>query len=224
MNPSTDPTTNPSGDDALNTNPTPVVIPESNTEIDPATLQAIEALEAEDTPITDSVTTDAPTVAVETPVPTAPTTPVTVLDVANSPDDATVVQPSADTQPEAAPLIAAAPIVQATTDSLATPSGTPKKSHKKLAIIIAAVVIFLGLAIGGYFIWQSIQPAEQAETTQQQTSGNPTDQPGGDVQASESDTDTSVTDAADQLESDTETLDDSGYEDATLSDTSLYQN
>ena len=140
---------------------------------DEATLQAIEALEAEDSPL--STIPLKPDVPLETPIMQMPSQP----DEASSSEQVipdVEVQPEAPVEKIAVVAVPVPPTVSnAMANSLKDPTSTsapvnpfinPKKSSKKI-VIICSIIAFLiaGIAIG-YYAWLSFQPAAVTETVE----------------------------------------------------------
>lgn len=104
------------------------------------------------------------------------------------------------------------------------PFPVQKNSPKKRILTLIAAVVLFGAGVAGFFVWQSMQN-NNSHNTIQETTGN---QPGGtSTNASANtpaDTETSVNDAADSLTTTADSINDTSYDDATLSDTTLYGN
>jgi len=107
--------------------------------------------------------------------------------------------------------------VQTNTDPFAAQK--KKKSSKKLIIFLIAAIVLISGGVASYFVWQSMQTSTPVETTD--TTGN---QPGGTTQPTTTDTETSVKDSATLLQTETDAIDDTIYDDSSLSDTTLYGN
>jgi hypothetical protein len=218
-----------------NVDPATFVPEDSSPEADLAALEAIGVLEAEES--TAKVLEEAhavPTLSdVPTPVPvtvpTPPPAPVTVeipkeviqeehLSSSDTPFKA--FQSDSPTTDVNNAIFASAlndAPVQTNTNPFADQK--KKKSSKKLIIILIAAIVLIGGGIASYFVWQSMQDTTVVETTN--TTG---DQPGGTSQPETTDTEASVTDSANLLQSETSAINDSVYDDSSLSDTTLYGN
>jgi len=107
--------------------------------------------------------------------------------------------------------------VQTNTDPFAEQK--KKKSSKRLVIILIAAIVLIGGGVASYFVWQSMQTTNPVEITD--TSG---DQPGGTTQPTTTDTEASVTGSANSIQAETNAIDDTIYDDSSLSDTTLYGN
>ena len=214
-------------------------VPEgSSPEADLAALEAIGVLEAEESTAkvleeahaAPSTLSDVPT---PTPVPVAQPTPPPAPVEVKIPQE--VIQEeqlsSSDTpfkafpeDPTTAGVTSASfasalneAAVQTNTDPFAAQK--KKKSSKKLIIILIAAIVLIGGGVASYFVWQSMQTSTPVETTD--TTGN---QPGGTTQPTTTDTETSVNDSATLLQTETDAIDDTIYDDSSLSDTTLYGN
>jgi hypothetical protein len=187
-----------------NTNNPPLSSPAS----DAAALEAIEALEAESNQFPEAPDETTPAASNITPTPS--TTP--------TPEVAPVVVPEdpAPSSSAPAPDIAASLKEHAATSPTEFQPFTKKRSiSKKTVIIIIAGLLLIALVIGGYFGWQYIQSQNNAtpamiipekETTEDTVL---TDE-------------TAITEAITEIESELDGIEDTEYEDATLSDETLY--
>ena len=114
--------------------------------------------------------------------------------------------------------------LQASPAQLNTNPFTQKaKSPKKLILALIVAIVLIGGAVAGYFVWKSTQTTSAAVSSKSNT-GN---QPGGTTTTTAktpTDTASSVNSAATALEQDANNVDDSAYNDTTLSDATLYQN
>ena len=95
-----------------------------------------------------------------------------------------------------------------------------KKSRTKLFVVVGSVIILLALAAAGYLFWQTFQVADPTEAVQQSGSNN---NPLVEAPAN-ADTEASVNETATSIETEVNTLDDTPYDDSTLSDKTLYEN
>jgi len=217
--------------------PASYVPEESSPEADLAALEAIGVLEAEES--TAKILEEAhavPTlsdVPAPTPLPVSQPTPPPAPVVVEIPKE--VIQKeqlsSSDTPFKAFPddptsatvsstgfgsALSEAP-VQTNADPFAEQK--KKKSSKKLIIILIAAIVLIGGGVASYFVWQSSQTSTPVEATN--TTG---DQPGGTTQPTTTDTEASVTNSANLLQTETNAIDDTVYDDSSLSDTTLYGN
>jgi hypothetical protein len=173
--------------------------PLSSPASDAAALQAIEALEAESNELPESPS--------ETPIPATPATPP-VTQATQAP-----VMTSSPA-PDIAASLNEEPTAPASTEF--QPFAGKKKSAKKPLIIIAAILVVIGLGIGGYFGWQYLQ--SQNNTTapiqnvpEEEISGEGTEP-----------TNTSLSEDITEIETELDTIEDTEYDDETLSDETLY--
>jgi hypothetical protein len=222
MNPTQqNPNTTPTDDDSQNT-ASPTYVPEATPEEDAAALQAIEALEAEDTSVNIAEPTPMPSSPIET-----PTTPQQAQPTAftaqpignNAPEQPTESISSSPIAPEIPASAAIAGVLSsAPAETNNHPFPNQKKSSKKLILLVVALILLIGAGVAGYFAWQSMQTDNSNNTSQSVTGG---DQPGGTTQT---DTEADVTEDAAALEADADSMDNSSLEDSSLSDTTLYEN
>lgn len=217
MNPDekTTPETPPTGGGTSIPVTTPSSTPEvSSPEADAAAFQVIEALEVEET-AGEGVTPAEVTSSQQIPVTTKPEP---IIPASPAPES---LSPQTPSDPE--PFTPAPTPLMGVADTSASPNQPdpfavqPKKSKKGLIIIIA-VILLIGASVGAYFIWQSLQPAS---STQSETpTGGSAPGPADDEDTS-GDTEESVTNDATSIEEDVNGLNDSEYEDSTLSDSTL---
>jgi hypothetical protein len=223
MNPSIEPY------DSANKPPTPSTPPMSSSSSDAAAMQAIEALEAESNGLPE-VETPTPAVApVSTPLSTTPTPVSTPTMPVETPEVPIVPNSSPQSPPE--PVIASpagepvadlnkslseeAPVPNATTNF--QPFAQGKKSSSKTRIVLIVVVILIVLGAGGYFGWQYWQSQTVTPAVIQPPADSTPDETVPSV-----DTEASVTETATDIQTQLDGIDDSDYQDATLSDSVLY--
>ena len=200
---------------------------------DAAALQAIEALEAESnglvtedepikpvipaapiTPISFRPTMTQPPVTVE------PTTP-TISPISHELSDPSPALSSSAEPPSISPI--AASLNDSLKDESAVPTKTdafqpfaePKKSPKKMFVILVSVIVALALGVGGYFGWQYLESQKTPVPVQSDNSETPA--PSATIDDPET-----VNGDIETIETDLENIDDSNYQDSTLSDASLY--
>jgi hypothetical protein len=223
--------------------------PDSTPEEDLAALQAIGALEAEDNPSNadmfaekEEKPADVPTLEykvepkpIEKPVFKPEVKPVPAVLISDFEPDVTPKQTETDKVPastfDPSPLSAAiagvlkeepAPLVQpvkaAKPEKLKKTKNTKKSSKKQLIVLVT--LLFLAAALtGAYFAWESMQndTAQDTPTTQ------PTESPAV-VAPVSTDSNGSVSEAADSIDTYANGLSENIYQDASLSDATLYAN
>ena len=207
-------------------------------EADAAALQAIEALEAEESPIVElgesASTNDGDTIAVNVtsaePTPlvvpsSAPiATPTPVESVSSTPFSTFGSNGGIDSP---APAFGAAMVSSlkedAPTSTIAPdPFGPKKKSKKGLIIAIVLILVLAGGGVAGYFVWQSLSAPAVTNTVEEQPGGDLPSNPDQDLETTP--TAESVESEASTIESDLNSVDTSELNDATLNDASLLQN
>jgi len=188
-------------------------------------MQAIEALEAESNGLPEAEAATSPSIPPDTtPTPiTAPTMPTESLEAPNIPTNSleSSAEPvtSVPTDEPAADLNKSlseeAPVPNATTNF--QPFAQGKKSPNKTRIILIVVIALLVLGVGGYFGWQYWQ----SQTVTPAVVQPPTDET-PDETLPAVDTEASVTETATDMQTQLDGIDNSEYDDATLSDSVLY--
>jgi len=226
MNPiQEEPNTTPTGGTQPQYNPSTFVPENSSPQADVAALEAIGALEAEEDtsrftqpiqPTTEPLQPSQFAQPISTAQSAQPVEPVQPTEALIEPMTPFVSEQPTVT-PQDVPLTAAVPASPLQTNS--DPFVKQKKSSKKLVIILIAAIVVIGVAVAGYFVWQSTQTTGATETTDS-TNGN---QPSGTI-PTPTDTESSVNSSATSLEEGANSINDSGYADTALSDETLYEN
>jgi len=203
--------------------PATFVPEQSSAEADEIALEAIGVLEAEEGTSRVIHPQEEEPILADIPQPVEPST---SFDQIATPLVSPEPEPTLSNTDSTAPASVVAPFGVANTlqeepfQTNSNPFPKQKKSLKKLIIILIAAIVLIGGAVAGYFVWQSMQSDAIVETSESATG----DQPGGTVTTNTTDTEASVNDAADALETDADAIDDTVYDDNSLSDTTLYQN
>ena len=208
-------------------------------EADAAALQAIEALEAEESPIVElgesASTNDGDTIAVNV-TSTEPTplvvpssapiaTPTPVESVSSTPFSTFGSNGGIDSPAPAFGAAMTSTLKEEAPTSTASPDpfGPKKKSKKGLIVAIVIILVLAGGSVAGYFVWQSLStPAATSETAEEQPGGDLPSNPDQDLETTP--TAESVESEASTIESDLNSVDTSELNDATLNDASLLQN
>lgn len=207
-------------------------------EADAAALQAIEALEAEESPIVElgesASTNDGDTIAVNVtsaePTPlvvpsSAPiATPTPVESVSSTPFSTFGSNGGIDSPAPAFGAAIASTLKEEAPTSTASPDpfGPKKKSKKGLIIAIVLILVLAGGGVAGYFVWQSLSAPAVTNTVEEQPGGDLPSNPDQDLNTAP--TSESVETEASTIESDLNSVDTSELNDATLNDASLLQN
>jgi uncharacterized protein HemX len=181
--------------------------PLSSPSSDAAALQAIEALEAESNELPES-----PSMAAAQPNSVTPS----ATPIVQTPEAPVVATPTSSTPaPDIAASLKEAPATPTSTEF--QPFAGKKKSSKKPVIIVAIILLVIGLAVGGYFGWQYLQsqnntPAPIQNIPADQTPEEDTNEP----------TEASLSDDITEIEAELDAIEDTEYDDETLSDETLY--
>ncbi len=207
-------------------------------EADAAALQAIEALEAEESPIVElgesASTNDGDTIAVNVtsaePTPlavpsSAPiATPTPIESVSSTPFSTFGSNGGIDSPAPAFGAAMASTLKEEAPTSTASPDpfGPKKKSKKGLIIAIVLILVLAGGGVAGYFVWQSLSAPAVTNTVEEQPGGDLPSNPDQDLETTP--TAESVESEASTIESDLNSVDTSELNDATLNDASLLQN
>lgn len=200
--------------------PTPPVEPETTPEADAAAMKAIEELESEE----ETDTTDQPTPAAKTMDPIKPVTPVPpssdegeAKDTAPDTHDDTLKNPVDRADSDNPPIASDAQKQEPTQKSDFQPFANPNKKSKKSIIVLVVLVVVLVLGVVGYFVWQNQQGTQQSAPT---TSEPPAEET---APAPVADTEASINEMINSIESDLDSATDDEFSDSTLSDTTLYE-
>lgn len=134
-----------------------------------------------------------------------------------SPDSDTTPKPSQAEEPLPPPAAPSA-AVGSFGSNTATPNTPKQKKSKKALIAVLGIVLIAALAVGGYLYWQSTQNTAQPSSNEAPAA------------EAEAEADTTPIDTADGLDAEIETIeaeidqiDDSEFQDQTLSDETLEQ-
>jgi hypothetical protein len=210
-----EPKPTPTGDIKPALDPATYVPKDSSPQADLAALEAISALEAEEgtsRPVLHAQTIQ-PTQPVQFAQPTQEALPAVDVMTPFVPEQPSIVAEDVLSGNLSQPA-AIAP--QTNSD----PFPVAKKSSKMLILVLIAIVVLIGGAIAGYFVWQSMQLGDSNQTSE---STNST-QPDGPTIPAPTDTESSVNESATSLEQGANTIDERAYDDKALSDATLYEN
>jgi len=216
------------GDTKPTLDPKTYVPEDSSPQTDSAALDAIGALEAEEDTIrpiqptqSSQAVTPAPEqlVVVDVMTPFVPEQPTVVAEDVVTPETPESTTSDSETVFPVLPINPAGTLQDSPTQTNSNPFPEQKKSTKRLVIVLIAVAVLIGAAVAGYFMWQAAQSNSSDDGLQNNSS-----QSGAPLAPTPTDTESNVNASATSLEQGVDSIDDSAYDDSTLSDEALYDN